>query len=99
MLDKNELIESLVKNKDIKLKLKNEYVFRKIFSDPKNSDALKDLVEAILNEKIEKVEVLNPEMPEDILDSEMGTLFIDTHMADGTNINVILSLKDIIDSI
>ena len=45
MIDKNKIIKDLVANKNNRLTLSNDYVFKKIFSKPENNDALKDFLE------------------------------------------------------
>ena len=41
-----------------RLDLKDDYVFKKIFSKPENSSELKEFLEAILNISINNIEVL-----------------------------------------
>ena len=49
-------------NKQKRLELTNDYVFKRIFAKPKNNQELKEFVEAILDIKIKKIEVKNPEI-------------------------------------
>ena len=51
------------------LPIKNDYVFKRVFSYKGNEDVLLDLLEAILKRKITKVEVRNPEMVSEQLQS------------------------------
>lgn len=44
------------------LPIKNDYVFKRTFAYKGNEDVLMDLLEAILERKIKKVIVKNPEM-------------------------------------
>ena len=43
-------------NKQKRLELTNDYVFKRIFAKPKNNQELKEFVEAILDIKIKKIE-------------------------------------------
>ena len=45
------------------LPLSSDIVFKRVFSREGTEDILKDFLEAILNIKIKKVEVKNPELP------------------------------------
>lgn len=55
-------ITNRAEEKNKRLELTNDYVFKKIFSKPENNLELKELLEAILNIQIEKVEVKNPDL-------------------------------------
>ena len=57
-----------------RLPLTNDYVFKRVFAKEGNEEILKDLLESILDTKIEKVEVKNPELPKDIFDQKAGIL-------------------------
>ena len=59
-----------------RLPLTNDYIFKKVFAKEGNEELLKDLLESILDIKIEKVEVKNPELPKDIYDRKAGILDI-----------------------
>ena len=49
-----------------KLPLSSDIVFKKVFAKEENKDLLKSLLEAILDVKIENLEVQNPEIPKDV---------------------------------
>ena len=55
------------------LPIKNDYVFKRTFAYKGNEDVLMDLLEAILERKIKKVIVKNPEM---VSEKENGKKFI-----------------------
>lgn len=59
-----------------RLPLTNDYIFKKVFAKSGNEEILKDLLESVLEIKIQKVEVKNPELPKDILDKKAGILDI-----------------------
>ena len=49
------------------LPLTCDYVFKRIFGQEENKEALKDFLESILCEKIYKIEIKNPEIPKKLL--------------------------------
>ena len=56
---------------------KNDYVFKRIFGHVGNEDITKDLLSAILGEKITSVELdNNPILEKDLPDSKVGILDI-----------------------
>ena len=57
-----------------KLPLTSDYVFKRIFGQEENKEALKDFLEGILKINIEKIEINNPELPKDFYDSNMVCL-------------------------
>ena len=63
-------------NKQKRLELTNDYVFKRIFAKPKNNQELKEFVEAILDIKIKKIEVKNPEITKNYPDEKLGVLDI-----------------------
>ena len=85
----NEIVEQLTKDKTKKIKLTNDWVFKKIFSKPENNQALKELLEAILNIKIDKVEVKNPEMSKNYMDEKLGILDIKAYV----NENIVTDIE------
>lgn len=71
-----------------RLDLKNDYVFKKIFSKPENNLELKGFLEAILNIKIDKIEVKNPELPKNYKKEKLGILDIRAHVNDNIIIDI-----------
>lgn len=59
-----------------RLPLTNDYVFKKVFAKAGNEEILKDFLESILEIKIQKIEVKNPELPKDLIDKKAGILDI-----------------------
>ena len=57
------------------LKLTNDFVFKKVFGKQGNESILKNLLEAILKIKIEKIEI-QPEvkLEKDLIDDKTGVL-------------------------
>ena len=64
------------KNNTKKLPLLNDYIFKRTFTKDEDGRILKDFLEAILEEKITKVEVKNSEIPKDMLDEKLSLLDI-----------------------
>ena len=58
-----------------KLKLTNDFIFKKVFGKKGNESILKNLLEAILKIKIEKIEI-QPEvkLEKDLIDDKTGVL-------------------------
>ena len=75
-------------NKKRKYTLTNDYIFKKVFAKDENNGELKDLLEAILEMKIEKVEVKNPELPKDALDEKLSILDIKAQINEDTIIDI-----------
>ena len=59
-----------------RLPLTNDYIFKKVFAKAGNEEILKDFLESILEIKIQKIEVKNPELPKDLIDKKAGILDI-----------------------
>ena len=71
-----------------RLELTNDYVFKKIFAKPENNIELKELLEAILNIDIKKVEVKNQEISKNYEDEKLGILDIRAHINDDTIVDI-----------
>ena len=59
-----------------KLPLTNDYVFKRVFAYEGNENVLKDFLEAILNIKINKIEIKNPEILRNYKKDKLGVLDI-----------------------
>ena len=90
-----EDIASFVKNKKERLDLKNDYVFKRIFAKPENNKELKELLEAILNIEIEKVEVKNPEITKNYADEKLGVLDIRAQINEDTMIDIEMQVANV----
>ena len=75
-------------NKKRKYTLTNDYIFKKVFAKDENNGELKDLLEAILEIEIQKVEVKNPELPKDALDEKLSILDIKAQINEDTIIDI-----------
>ena len=82
------------KNNGKKLPLTSDIVFKRVFSREGNEEILKALLEAILNIKIEKVEVKNPELPRNLYDSKAGVLDIKVEIDKNTICDVELQIQN-----
>ena len=76
------------------LPLTNDYVFKRIFAKDECNSELKDLLEGILEIKIEKVEVRNPEIPKNILDEKLTRLDIRAKINDEITLNIEMQTSD-----
>ena len=56
--------------------LLNDYIFKRTFTKDNPNGILRDLLEAVLKVKIKNVQVLNADIPKDILDEKSGILDI-----------------------
>ena len=78
-----------------RLNLKNDYVFKRIFAKPENNAELKELTEAILNEKIKTIVVTNPEISKNYKDEKLGVLDIRAYMNDDTIVDIEMQVSNI----
>ena len=78
-----------------RLELTNDYVFKKIFAKPENNIELKELLEAILNIKINKVEVKNTEISKNYQDEKLGILDIRAHINDDTIVDIEMQVANV----
>ena len=90
-----EDITNFVKNTKERLDLKNDYVFKRIFAKPENNQELKELLEAILNIEIEKVEVKNPEITKNYTDEKLGMLDIRAQINEDTIIDIEMQVANV----
>ena len=90
-----EDITNFVKNTKERLDLKNDYVFKRIFAKPENNQELKELLEAILNIEIEKVEVKNPEITKNYADEKLGVLDIRAQINEDTIIDIEMQVANV----
>ena len=72
-----------------KLPITNDYIFKRVFSYEGNESVLKDFLEAILDIKINKIEVKNPELIKSTKEEKSGILDIKVEI---DNTTIILSL-------
>lgn len=77
-----------------KLPLTSDYVFKRIFGQEENKEALKDFLESILKIKIEKVEINNPEIPKDFYDSKYGMLDLKVTLDNQIIVNVEMQVQN-----
>ena len=82
-------------NKNVpKLPLTSDIVFKRVFSKKGNESILKALLEAILDIKINKVTVQNPELPKNLYDSKAGVLDVKVEIDQDTICDVEMQVKD-----
>ena len=71
-----------------RLPLTNDYVFKRVFAKEGNENILKDLLEAVLDIKIEKVEVQNPEIPKEAIEDKLSVLDIKAQLDEKTIVDI-----------
>ena len=77
-----------------RLPLTNDYVFKRVFGKKGNENILKDLLEAILDIKIEKVEVQNPEIPKEAIEDKLSVLDIKAELNKNTIVDIEMQVVD-----
>ena len=77
-----------------RLPLTNDYVFKRVFGKKVNENILKDLLEAILDIKIEKVEVQNPEIPKEAIEDKLSVLDIKAELNKNTIVDIEMQVVD-----
>lgn len=92
-MEENTLHDSEEKKK--RLELTNDYVFKKIFAKPENNIELQEFLEAILNIKIAKIEVKNPEISKNYQDEKLGILDIRAHINDDTIVDIEMQVANV----
>ena len=92
-MEKNIIQKSNERKK--RLELTNDYVFKKIFAKPENNIELKELLEAILNIDIKKVEVKNQEISKNYEDEKLGILDIRAHINDDTIVDIEMQVANV----
>ena len=76
------------------LPLTSDYVFKRIFGQEENKQALKDFLESILEEEILKIEIKNPEIPKNFYDSKYGVLDLKVTLNDRSIVDVEMQMKN-----
>ena len=72
---------------------KNDYVFKRIFGHAGNEEITKNLLQAIIPDKIDKIELdSNPITEKDLLDDKVGILDIKAKLNDG-NVNCDIEMQ------
>ena len=104
--NKNNLtyrLNKLLKNSTIKkgrrymqkLKLTNDFIFKKVFGKKGNESILKDLLEAILKIKIEKIEIqAEVELERELIDDKTRILDIEATIDDSTVIDIEMQMQN-----
>ena len=77
-----------------KLPLTSDYVFKRIFGQEENKDALKDFLESILDVEIKNIEINNPEIPKNYYDSKFGILDLKATLNNEIVVDVEIQMKN-----
>ena len=76
------------------LPLTDDYVFKRVFTKDGHEDMLKDLLSAILNIEIKKIEIKNPEMTKPDKEAKREILDIRATINDNNLIDIEMQVKD-----
>ena len=77
------------------LKLTNDYIFKKVFGKPGNEEILKDLLESILEIKIEKIEVMaEVELEREKIDDKIGILDIKAKVNEKITLDIEMQVRN-----
>jgi predicted transposase/invertase (TIGR01784 family) len=92
----NRKEEKMTKNNMIRddAPLLNDYVFKRTFTKGEPNGILKDFLESILDMNLKNVEVLNSEIPKDILEEKGSVLDIRAKLDDERLIDIEMQVKD-----
>ena len=77
-----------------RLPLCSDYVFKRIFTKEGNESLLKDFLEAILEIKIESLEIQHAELPKDTKDSKLGVLDIKVQINEDSVVDVEMQIAN-----
>ena len=77
-----------------RLPLTNDYVFKRVFAKEGNENILKDLLEAVLDIKIEKVEVQNPEIQKEAIEDKLSVLDIKAQLDEKTIVDIEMQMTN-----
>ena len=77
-----------------RMSLQVDYAFKRVFGTNGHEEILKDLIEAILEIKIEEIQIQNPEIPRNIKDSKIGTLDVRAKVNDGKIIEIEMQIAN-----
>ena len=90
-IDKSK--SNTVQNQE-KLPLNSDIVFKRVFAKEENKDLLISLLEAILKIEIKSIEIKNPEIPRNLMDSKAGVLDIKAIINDNSVVDVEMQMND-----
>lgn len=77
-----------------RLPLTSDYVFKRVFAKDENNSMLKDFLEAILDKKINKVVVKNPEIPKNLKAERIGILDLKLEVDEDRVIDVEMQISN-----
>ena len=88
-----EILMNKINNSDFIMKPKNDYVFKRIFGDERNSDILISFLESVLKIHILKVNILNSELPKINVSDKKSILDVRATINDNTQIDIEIQLS------
>ncbi|MGL5152770.1 MAG: Rpn family recombination-promoting nuclease/putative transposase [Clostridium sp.] len=75
-------------NNSFSMKVKNDYVFKRIFGDENNKDILIDFLKAVLKVNINDIEILNSELSKENITDKKSILDIRATIDKNINIDI-----------
>lgn len=82
-------------NKEKTRELTEDYIFKRVFGKRGNEDLLKDLLESILEIKIQKIEVIvGPEVEKIKPEDKLGIIDLKATVNENTTIDIEIQVKD-----
>lgn len=85
-------------DKNKTLELTNDYIFKRVFSKKENEDILKDLLESILEIRIEKIETIETieevEIAPERIEDRIGVLDLKATVNENTTVDIEIQVKD-----
>lgn len=82
-------------DKNKTLELTNDYIFKRVFSKKGNEDILKDLLESILEIRIEKIETIEEvELAPERIEDRIGVLDLKATVNENTTVDIEIQVKD-----
>lgn len=91
--EKNDLLGNINGTKE-RLKLTNDYLFKRVFAREENKNMLKDFLEGILEIKIENVEIKNTEIQKDNKKEKMGILDVKAELDNNKIIDIEMQIQN-----
>jgi len=84
-----------------KLKITNDFIFTTIFGKKGNEEILKNLIEAIIETKIESLQIVeNTKLEKNFKEDKLGILDVKAVLSDGIKVNIEMQMvnkKDIVE--
>jgi len=90
-----QVMQNTVAEDDFIMSPKNDYVFKRIFGDARNKDILVSFLNAVLEEKINDVELLNTELKKEHAQDKHGILDVKAKTDQGLFVDIEIQLWNV----